>query len=168
MCTGAELLLATTAASSALSYIGGQQQLKATQQAATDNYTAQMEQNKVRQEEINKQSANDSSERARQAQIERGKMRVITGESGALGVSADRIINDSLFNEGMDISTIESNRESAIKQTNADANSLRAQNQSVINTAASKAPTLLGTGLQIGGAYGTYKGGIDKSISKFG
>ena len=164
MCTGLELLAIASAATAATTYVSGQQTAQATANAASENYNAQLQQNAVRQEEINKQSANDSTERARQAEIERGRMRVVAGESGALGASQDRLINDSLFQEGMDVATIESNRQSSIKQTNVDANSLRAQNQSTANLAYAKAPTLLGTGLQIGAAYGRYQGGIDGSI----
>ena len=159
MCTGVEMLAIASAATAATSYVSGQQTAQATAKAAQENMNAQMEQNSVRQEEINKQSANDATERSKQAEIERGRMRVVAGESGALGTSQDRLINDSLFQEGTDLSTIEANRQSSIKQTNVDANALKAQNQSAANLAYSKAPTLVGTGLQIGAAYGRYKGG---------
>jgi len=138
----------------ASSYIQGQEQLKATQKAAYDNAVLQNQQLQEQREQIGKQSANDMTERARQAQIEQGRLRVITGESGALGFTQDRLLMDSEFQEGTDIATIEANRTAALKQTDLTALSNYNQNVSAVNQARNKAPTLLGTGLQIGGSLG--------------
>lgn len=148
--------VALMAATAAMSYTSGQQQLKATQDAANENYKNQLAANELRQTEINKQAANDETERSRMAQIERGRMRVISGESGAIGGTQDRLLKDSYFQEGSDLATLEANRESSIKQSVVDANSFRAQNQGVMNQAASRAPTLLGTGLQIASNTAAY------------
>ena len=61
---------------------------------------------------------------------------------------------DSEFQEGTDIATIEANRTAALKQTDLTALSNYNQNVSAVNQARNKAPTLLGTGLQIGGSLG--------------
>ena len=121
---------------------------------AYDNAVLQNQQLQEQREQIGKQSANDMTERARQAQIEQGRLRVITGESGALGFTQDRLLMDSEFQEGTDIATIEANRTAALKQTDLTALSNYNQNVSAVNQARNKAPTLLGTGLQIGGSLG--------------
>lgn len=158
MCEPATILAvaATTSALAAaggayMSYQKGQDQIEAASKAAYDNAVIQNQQLQEQRDQISKQSANDMTERARQAQIEQGRLRVITGESGALGFTQDRLLMDSEFQEGTDIATIEANRTSAIKQTNLSALSNYNQNVSSINAAKNKAPTLLGTGLQIGG-----------------
>lgn len=142
---------AIAAATAAVSYDQGQRQLYATTKAAYDNQVAQNQQIEAQRAEIAKQAANDETERMRAAQIEEGKLRVITGESGALGLSTENLLEDSKFQEGSDISTIESNKISSMKQTDLSAYSNYVNNTSQVNQAASRAPTLLGTGLQIGG-----------------
>lgn len=162
MCEPATIL-AVAAATSAVaatggavaSYIQGQNQLEAAQKAAYDNAVIQNQQLQEQRDQISKQSANDMTERARQAQIEQGRLRVITGESGALGFTQDRLLQDSEFQQGTDIATIEANRTAALKQTDFSALSNYNQNVSSINQARNKAPTLLGTGLQIGGTLGS-------------
>lgn len=162
MCEPATIL-AVAAATSAVaatggavaSYMQGQNQIEAAQRAAYDNAVLQNQQLQEQRDQISKQSANDITERARQAQIEQGRLRVITGESGALGFTQDRLLQDSEFQEGTDIATIEANRTSALKQTDFSALSNYNQNVSSINQARNRAPTLLGTGLQIGGTLGS-------------
>lgn len=138
------------AASAAVAYDSGQRQLYATTKAAYDNQVIQNQQLEEQRLQIGKQAANDETERMRAAQLEEGKLRVITGESGALGLSADKLLQDSKFQLGSDISTIESNKISSMKQTDLTGYANYANSVSTVNQAASRAPTLLGTGLQIG------------------
>ena len=153
--TAAYIALAVAAAGAAVSYDSGQRQLYATSKAAYDNQVAQNKQLDEQRSQIGKQAANDETERRRAAQVEQGKLRVITGESGALGISSDNLMEDSAFQAGSDIATIDSNKVSAMKQTDFTAMSNYNQNTSMVNSAASKAPTLVGTGLQIAGNTAT-------------
>lgn len=162
MCEPATILAvaATTSALAAaggayMSYQNGQDQIEATSRAAYDNQVLQNQQLQAQRDEIAKQSANDMTERSRQAQIEQGHLRVISGESGALGLTQDKLLQDSSFQQGTDIATIEANRTSAMKQTDLTGLSNYNQNVSAINQAKNRAPTLLGTGLQIGGSLGS-------------
>lgn len=134
----------------AVSYDQGQRQVYATSKAAYDNQVIQNKQLEEQRQQIAKQAANDETERNRAAQIESGKLRVITGESGALGLTADTLQQDSQFQLGSDIATIEANKVSAMKQTDNTGMANYAQNMSAVNQAMNRAPTLLGTGLQIG------------------
>lgn len=153
--TAAYIAIAVAAAGAAVSYDSGQRQLYATSKAAYDNQVLQNKQLEEQRAQIAKQSANDETERRRAAQVEQGKLRVITGESGALGLSAQNLMEDSAFQEGSDISTIESNKLSAMKQTDFTGMANYNQNTSMVNQASTKAPTLVGTGLQIAGSTAT-------------
>ena len=77
-------------------------------------------------------------------------MATIAGESGALGFSSDRLVLDSYMQEGTDIATIEKNRSNGIEDLSKKAS--QAQNQTLSSTTATfhAAPTIIGTGLQIG------------------
>lgn len=154
--TIAAIVAVTASAGSAVaSYSSGQQMIAATQDAANNNYALQMMQIDEQDKEMEKQSANDMNERAKAAQIEQGKLRVIAGESGALGITQDLLLQDSEFQEGTDIATIQANKTSALKQL--DVNKLQAytESQNAVNMAKNKAPTLVGTGLQIASGVAT-------------
>lgn len=157
--TIAALTLAVTAATAAASYKQGQDNIQATGEAAARNAEIQNAALEEQRSQIGKQAANDMTERARQAEIERGRLRVIAGESGALGTTQDRLLQDSAFQEGTDMATIDSNKSSALKQTDLTGLSNYNQNVAAVNQARNKAPTLLGTGLQIAaGGLSAYKG----------
>lgn len=159
MCTGLEIaaiVAATAAAGSAVaSYSAGQQMVQATQDAANNNYAMQMLQLEEQSNEIEKQAANEMNERAKAAQIEQAKLRVISGESGALGISQDLLLVDSEFQEGTDIATINANKVSALKQNDISKLSAYTESRNAVNMAKNKAPTLVGTGLQIASGLST-------------
>jgi hypothetical protein len=100
--------------------------------------------------QIKAKAADEMSERARVALIERGRLRAIAGDSGVTGNSQQRVEDESRFLEGQDLSAIEMNRENALKQNtrNVTAAQLDAQRQKL----GVAAPSLLGAGLQIAGA----------------
>lgn len=170
MCTGLEIaaIAAATAsvAGAGASYYQGQQNIQSTQEAAARNAEIQNQQLEEQRKQIGQQAANDMTERARQAEIERGRLRVIAGESGALGLTQDRLLQDSAFQEGTDIATIDANKTSALKQTDLTGLSNYNQNVSAVNQAKNKAPTLLGTGLQIGGSLGNSYMGFSAAKGK--
>ncbi len=159
MCTGLEIaaiVAATAAAGSAVaSYSAGQAMVQATQDAANNNYALQTMQLEEQGKEIEKQAANEMNERAKAAQLEQAKLRVIAGESGALGISQDLMLVDSEFQEGTDIATIQANKVSALKQNDISKLSAYSESQNAVNMAKNKAPTLVGTGLQIASGLST-------------
>ena len=146
------------------SYAGGQAQASATSDAAQANLEAQYAQTAEKQKQINEQSALEASERQRQGLIDRAESMAISGESGALGFSSDRLMADSFMQEGTDLMSIEQNRSNQMKQTDINNQSYRASAQSTANTAYSNAPGLIDTGLQIGGSIAKYNKEVnDKS-----
>lgn len=144
-----------SAGSAVAAYSSGQAMVQATQDAANNDLALQLFQMNFQDEEVEKQAANDMNERAKAAQIEQGKLRVIAGESGALGITSDLLLIDSEFQEGMDIATIQANKISALKQSDMNKLSAYSSSQNAVNMAKNKAPTLVGTGLQIASGLST-------------
>src|SRR5688500_9871632 len=101
--------LAIGAASAVTSHMQQAKQAKATERAIQDNYAHQMESLNLQYDQTNKQATDEMSVRAREAMIESARLRAFSGESGLAGVSNDRMQNESAFNLGTDISSIESN-----------------------------------------------------------
>lgn len=155
---------AMSAAGTASNYVQGQQNAAATAEAAARNQELQNQQIKEQQTQVNNKAANDETERMRAAQQEQAKLRVISGESGALGLTQDRLLADSNFQEGSDIATIEANKNTELKQTSINSLANYNQNTSAVNSAYNKAPTLLGTGLQIGTNMGSSYFGYKQAI----
>lgn len=151
--------LAIGTASAGMSYMQQSQQASAQRKATEENYAQQMKALQLQYDQTNKQTADEMSVRAREAMIESARLRAISGESGLAGISNDRIQNESQFNLGTDIASIESNRQATLKQLHQEGKSIRAGNQSQINQI--KRPSLIGTGLQIAGvaasSAATYK-----------
>lgn len=142
--------LAMTVGMSAIQYLGGkaaaQQQYQANEKATLLSY----QQNTVKQGQLNDRSAMEQSERVKQGMLERAKIATVAGESGSLGLSADRLIGDSFFQEGTDMASMEKNRQSEIAQASMEGQQIQARGQVGNSQIASRAPTLVGTGLQIG------------------
>lgn len=166
MCDPATIMLAVSAASAVASYAQQQDAARKQEHAAEDNYRAQQEQLAQQQKQVNEGAAQQESERARAMLIEQGRLRVASGEAGVYGNSVDRSMNESVFNAGTDITTIENNRRNGILQTGNEANSLRAKAQGIVNT--SNRPSALGTGLTIAGQVGGYAAKHPSSISTTG
>lgn len=136
--------------SAALSYVQGQQQASNAAKSANQQTELSYRQEGDRLQQVNEQSALDKTERTKQGMLERAKMSTIAGESGALGLSSDRLLNDSFMQEGTDIASLEKNRLNQGKQSGWKNIQSEAGGQSTINTAYNAAPSLIGTGLQIG------------------
>jgi hypothetical protein len=163
MCEPATLLAISAAVSVVSAGVGYMQQADAAdnqEDAIRDNWAAQQLQIDEQQSQINDNALDEKSKRAKEATIERGRLRAIQGESGLSGVTQERIINESAFNEGTDIAAIEGNRKNSIKQSQVERGSLRANSQSQLNTI--QQPSLIGTGLQIVGAGLNYQTGKNK------
>lgn len=150
--SGTTALMALAAASAATAYIATEDNAKNQQKSINDAYSlaASAAQDNYRQTDA--AASQQMSERALEAKREQSRLKVIAGESGSLGgLSADRLMNESEFNANSDIATIESNRSNANLQTQreAKAGKVNATNQ----LASVQRGSLLGAGLQIGGAY---------------
>lgn len=147
---------AIQAVSAVSSYVGGQNQADAANNAAWNNYYANKAILDQQAKEITQSANNQETERSIQAQIERAKMRTLAGESGLAGNLVDRWMQDSSMQESKDISSIETNKSNQLKQNLNQQQGIYARAQGQSNEAYSKAPSMLGTGLQIAGAGATY------------
>lgn len=164
MCIAAPLALALgsfamSAVSAVAQYQQGRQDAKAADAANLANYNQAMVTANEQQRQVNMKAADDMNTRARQALIDRGRLRAAAGESGVMGNSIDRIANEQYYVYGSDIAAIETNRANAINQTQLEKQGIRASTQGRINT--TPRPSALGAGLQIAGAafgaYGNYR-----------
>jgi hypothetical protein len=113
-----------------------------------------------RQSEINEQHASEAMERQRVGLKERSKIQVAMGESGVLGNSPLREINDSFLQAGYDTSRIEQNREININRTQDMALQSYSQAQGRVNQAKASAVNPFLSILKIGmaGASGYMQG----------
>jgi hypothetical protein len=126
-------------------------QAKDTERAMQENYAQQMDTLQEQYAQTNKQATDEMSVRAREAMIESARLRAFSGESGLAGISNDWIQNESAFNLGTDISSIESYRQASLRQLYQEGREVRAQTTSKINEVMKNRPSLIGTGLQIAG-----------------
>lgn len=156
--------LAIGTATAGMSFMQQSSQAQMERRAVQDNHTQRMQALELQYDQTNKQSIDEMSVRAREAMIESARLRAFSGESGLGGTSNDRIENESAFNLGTDISSIESNRQSTLRQLFQEGREDRAHSTSKIN--AIKRPSLIGTGLQIAGvavdSAATYKAAKSK------
>jgi hypothetical protein len=141
--------LAVGVASSVGGFMQQGQQAKANRKAIQSDYAQQMDTLQQQYKQTNQQATDEMSQRAREAMIERAKLRVAGGESGLFGGSNDRVVNESSFNAGTDIASIESNRQNSLRQIEQEGKGIRAGSISQISRI--QRPSLIGTGLQIAG-----------------
>lgn len=158
------LTLAVAVGSSVFSHISQSQMANQQARALEDMYAQQTEALMDRYKQINQNAADEMSERAMEARQEQARLKTIAGESGLSGTSQDLIQRESEFKAGTDLAQIESNRANAIKQAKreGDMNRLEVRTQA----AAIRKPSLIGTGLQIGGAYANYKADQERLKAK--
>lgn len=161
--------LALSIASAGMQYIGGQQAAENQAKAIAEQTAVMQQQANEKEKQINAQAANTEAERQKQGMIERAQMKTTAGESGALGFSSDRLLKDSFMQEGTDLMSLEANRQNQIKQTELEKLGYNAKGNTATAEAYAKAPTLVGTGLQIGGDIAKYNTAIkNKTASKTG
>ena len=154
--SAATIMQGLSVATGVMGFVGGQQQASASADANAAGLEAFYAQTAEKQKEINEQAAVNSLERRKQGMIDRAEAVTAAGESGALGFTSNRLIADSLMQQGTDISTIEMNRKNQMKQTDNENKSAYARATGSTNQAYSNAPGLIETGLQIGtDIYGT-------------
>jgi hypothetical protein len=148
--SAANIMRGLSVASGVMSFVGGQQQASASADANSAGLEAFYAQTAEKQKEINEQAAVNQLERRKQGMIDRAEAVTAAGESGALGFTSNRLIADSLMQQGTDVSTIEMNRKNQIKQSDNENKSAYARATGATNQAYANAPGLIETGLQIG------------------
>lgn len=150
MFTASNIMMGLSIASGAANFLGGQQQAQASADANAAGLEEFYEQTAKKQEEINEQASISMYERRKQGMQDRAEAITAAGESGALGFTSDRLMADSFFQQGTDVSTIEMNRKNQLIQTDNENKSAYARATGQTNQAYASAPGLVETGLQIG------------------
>jgi len=143
-------LFVAQAGNTLLSYNSQKKQAQAQQSASNAQTEADMAALGEQQIQINAAADEDIGQRAREAMIERGRLRAVAADSG-LTDNTGRIENESRFAEGADITSIDANRKRSLTQNAAEAKAAAARGQA--RSASIKQPSLIGTGLQIAGGY---------------
>lgn len=152
MCEPMSIAIASLAigtASAGMGFMQQSQQAKMERRSLQDNHAQRMQALQLQYDQTNKQAVDEMSVRARESMVESARLQAFSGESGLAGISNDRIQNESTFNLGTDISSIESNRQASLRQLFQEGREDRARSTSRINDI--KRPSLIGTGLQIAG-----------------
>lgn len=145
------------------------QQIQAGYDAAAEQTALSYQQIAEQEKQINQQSGLDQSERIKQGMVERAQMATIAGESGALGFSSDRLIGDSYMQQGLDISSMETNRQNSIKQAEWEKKKAQGSANARTSELEASSPSWVATGLQIAGdGYKVYKDTKTKTASKTG
>ena len=149
--------LALSIASAGMQYVSGQQAAANQADAIRAQTEASYKQMAEKEKQINQQYANSEAERQKQGMIERAQVKNTAGESGALGFTSDRLLKDSFMQQGTDLMSMEANRQNAIKQAELEKAGFAAKGSAATAEAYSRAPSLIGTGLQIAGDAVAYK-----------
>lgn len=123
-------------------------------QAAQAQYTDNMAALQEQQQQINQSATDQQSVRAIEAMKERGRLNATSGEMGVTGNSVDKALQESLFNEGTDISMIESNRKNGVVQNTRSMSGAGVQLAGNINQANSGRISGLATAIDVGTAVG--------------
>jgi hypothetical protein len=130
------------------SYAGGQSAAKAQADAARADVENKYAQQAERDKQQNEQSAVETFNRDLQGKVDRAQARNAQNMMG--GFASHRMMADSFMQQGIDIAAIEQNRSNQMKQSQWNNKSAQAGGQSIANKAYSDAPSIIGTGLQIG------------------
>lgn len=107
---------AAAAASTTMSIQAANNQAEAQVDAANKASAADYVSQTTQQEQVNQQAAQEKMQRAQQAMAERAQLRVTAGESGVGGLSPMKDIAETYMNQGLDASTLETNRANKVRQ----------------------------------------------------
>lgn len=155
MCAPAVVGLAIAAVQAGVTYVGQQQQAKAQGQAIAANAKQQQDTLTTQQWQARGNAAEQMSQRAQAATVERGRLIAASAETGLGGNLTDRFMNQSDFNTGQDITSIQRNAKNTSDQQQLQKQGAYTSSQGRLNTI--EQPSLLGAGLQIAGAYANYQ-----------
>lgn len=145
-------------ATGAYKYIAGQETAKTTAELQNKSLENTYGAYGDKQTQVNQSASLEESARLKQGMAERSKLAAIAGESGALGLSSDRLLANSFMQEGSDIATMEKNRTNEVSSISGKMTQAQNETDSKITTVYNSAPSLIGTGLQIGSD--SYKGTV--------
>ena len=169
MCGVAIASLAIAAVSAVVSYSQSQDAAEAQVHNTEVGYQNSANQAAAVQQEQNQIATEQMTARAIAARKEVATMRAAGAETGLTGNSYDKAIQESMFNAGQDLASIESNKARQTSQNAMNLRGIRASADSSIANARANSGSLLGTGLQIAGAglstYTDYKKTLPSSAS---
>ena len=149
---------AITIGSAVLGHSSAKKQKKKMRKAALDIHAQELEVLADMGGEIDRQTTQKMSVRAREALVQRGRLAAIAAESGISGNTQGRLTAQAYFDEGSDQTQTLINRNSAQRQLLRERESSRLRYESAYHGAA--VPSGLAAGLQI---VGGLLGGLSKT-----
>jgi hypothetical protein len=158
MCEATTIGLIIGAVSAGLSAAQTNANNQAQKKAYQEQSRLNTEQAKNLQDQIDKKSQQEMSDRAKAAMAERAALRTASGEAGVGGAGVSILENQADRNASVDIATMETNRSNLSRQAALDAAGTAAAIQGKINSLPSEAAVWGQAGLQIAGQYANYAG----------
>lgn len=155
-----QLLLLFQLGTTLMNYVGQRNLAIAQQRNINAAYADSVAQTDEQIGQINADASEKQSERARQALIERARLRAAAGESGLAGVSTDRVVDEASMAGSRDKVRIEADRKDRVRSAEWELQGLTSRARS--DMAQVRYPSLLGAGLQIATDYAGYRKNIDK------
>lgn len=148
MCDPVSAIMVATAV---VGYVAADEQATKSAQAVRANQEVASKTMETQQWQARGNAAEQMSERAKSAMQERGRLAVIGADSGLGGNLTDKMYNNSAFNEGQDITSIQRNARNTSQQQDLQQLAISTNAQGQYNTI--KQASALGAGLQIAGGY---------------
>lgn len=135
-------------------YQQGKKDARSLQEAATAAYENDKVAQQLQNQQILDASRQEITQRAKSALIERSRLRTAAGESGTVGSSVNRVIQQPNQDAGFDIAAMVGNRESRTMQAHLERQASYARYKSRLNQATPPSPLV--AGLQIAGIGADY------------
>lgn len=169
MCNPIAISIGVSALSAVSAYSQAQDSAEAQVHNTEVGYQNSANQAAEVQQEQNQIATEQMTARAIAARKEVATMRAAGAETGLTGNSYDKAIQESMFNAGQDMASIENNKARQTSQNTMNLRGIRASADSSIANARANSGSLLGTGLQIAGAglsaYNDYKKTLPNTTS---
>jgi hypothetical protein len=154
MCNPAAIGIGLSVGSTILGYSQSKKAAKKQEQASAQAEAEEREALAEQARQTDMQTIEEMSDRAREAWRERGRLQAIAADSGLEGISQERLLQQSYFNEGFDLTAIDANRDRVKEQLKRGVRAAEARGS--LQRSGIQRPSLIGAGLQIGGALAYY------------
>jgi len=126
------------------------------------NFILQSQAQNLKGDQENQRAQEEKSKRAKDSMIERGKATAMWADTGLSGISYDKVMQESQFNQGFDMASMESNRAARQTQIGYESKKLLSDSKNRRNNI--KKPDWIGGGLSIATAgAGAYAAGLPKT-----
>ena len=161
MCEPISISMGIAAASMLASNMATSASAKKAQKNEDTNFILQSQAQNLKGDQENQRAQEEKSKRAKDSMIERGKATAMWADTGLSGISYDKVMQESQFNQGFDMASMEANRSARQTQIGYESKKLLADSKNRRNNI--RKPDWIGGGLSIATAgAGAYAAGLPK------